>query len=210
MRLVRGGACPPHLSWRTELAGRHGRPCAAGVELWPNRVSSWPSLTYYTRRIPVSFPSSARPNGIATEDQRHTNTIAAKGTPLHLCPASFFVCNSNEAIQHGCLCEVEDDYRLPALESTRGGSRSDLYARRSGRTHLRKRSDPGRCACRTIRRNGRRPGRCRRRDVAQPCGITPWIDGRVAPGRGGDPDQPGVHRERGWLPAPGPPPNGSP
>jgi len=24
-RLVRGGACPPHPTWRTEPAGRHGR-----------------------------------------------------------------------------------------------------------------------------------------------------------------------------------------
>ena len=35
-----------------------------GVALWPNRVSSWPSLTCYPHRIPVSFPSSARPYGI--------------------------------------------------------------------------------------------------------------------------------------------------
>jgi len=34
------------------------------VVLRPNRVSSWPSLTCCPHRIPVSFPSSARPYGI--------------------------------------------------------------------------------------------------------------------------------------------------
>jgi hypothetical protein len=58
---------------------------ATGMVLWPNRVSSWPFLTCCTHRIPVSFPSSAQPYGIATQDQRQRIRSRPRG-PCYTCP----------------------------------------------------------------------------------------------------------------------------